>query len=131
MKPEPKPMPTRILIVEDEALVAMDIEEMLLSAGFQVVGVVDTQRAAVAEAGRLAPDLILMDITLREGSGIEAARVLGSTVPIVFVSANADQTTLAAAHATRPAAFIRKPFGPGELVATVGDVVGRTRQSGD
>ena len=118
-------MATRILIVEDEALVAMDIEEMLRAAGFQVVGIVDTQAAAVTEAGRLAPDLILMDITLREGNGIEAARALGARVPIVFVSANADQSTLAAAHATRPAGFIRKPFGPDELVATVGAVVGR------
>jgi DNA-binding NarL/FixJ family response regulator len=118
----------RILIVEDEALVALDIEQVLRSAGFEVVGIADTQAAAVAEATRLAPDLILMDITLREGNGIEAARALGARVPIVFVSANADQGTLAAAHAARPAGFIRKPFGPDELVATVGHVIGRRRR---
>ena len=102
----------RFLIVEDEALVAMNMEAALIEAGFEVLGTIDTEADAVAAAVKLRPDVIIMDITLREGDGIQAARAIGKQfqVPIVFVSGNSDPRTLAAASALKPAGFIRKPF---------------------
>jgi two-component system, response regulator PdtaR len=102
----------RILIVEDEALVAMNMESALVEEGFDVVGIVDTEADAVAAAYRFKPDVVLMDITLREGDGISAARAIlkDFAVRIVFVSGNSDPLTLAAAQEMKPAGFIRKPF---------------------
>lgn len=120
---------TRVLIVEDEALVAMDMEETLNTSGYDVVGVVDTQAAAIESAFRLEAEIVLMDITLRQGSGIAAAEALtaNSQALVIFVSANSDPKTLAAAQATHPAGFIRKPFVAHELPALVADVLARAR----
>ena len=65
-----------VLIVEDEGLVAMNMESALAEAGFRVLGIVDTEADAIDAALRLKPDVILMDITLREGDGICAARTI-------------------------------------------------------
>ncbi len=118
-------MPTRVLIVEDEALVAMDIEDSLGGSGFVIVGIVDSEANAIEAAIRLEADVVLMDITLREGDGISAARVLSarSNAKIIFVSANSDPATLDAAMALKPAAFIRKPFVAHELPKLVEDAL--------
>ena len=102
----------RVLIVEDEGLVAMGMERALAEAGFDVIEIVDTESDAVDAAGRLQPDVILVDVKLREGDGISAAiaiQKLFKTV-IVFVSGNSDSATLARAKGANPAGFIRKPF---------------------
>ena len=103
----------RVLIVEDEALIAMDIEMALSQAGFEIVAIVDTERDATAACERLQPDVVLMDITLREGNGIAGARTImrASVARVIFVSGNSDPKTLAAARALTGAGFIRKPFG--------------------
>ncbi len=115
----------RVLIVEDEALVAMDIENSLGEAGFVIVGTVDTEFDAIDAAVRLRADVVLMDIALREGSGIFAARALAgrSKTKIIFISANSDPSTLEAAMALRPAGFIRKPFVTHELPRLVRDAL--------
>jgi CheY-like chemotaxis protein len=66
----------RVLIAEDEGLVALNIETALSEAGFDVLETVDTEADAVAAMERLRPDLIILDITLREGSGISAAKAI-------------------------------------------------------
>lgn len=111
--------PLRVLIVEDEALVAMDMEAALAEDGFEILGIVDCESDAVAAADRLKPDIILMDITLRAGDGISAAKTILKRLGarIVFVSANSDPVTLAAAQQLKPAGFIRKPFVTGRLAA--------------
>jgi DNA-binding NarL/FixJ family response regulator len=111
----------RVLIVEDEGLVAMNMESALAEEGFAIVGIVDNEIDAVAAAERLKPDVILMDITLRDGDGISAARTILKTLDtrIVFVSGNSDPQTLAAAQELRPAAFIRKPFVSDSLARLV------------
>jgi len=105
---------TSVLIVEDEGLVALNIEGALTEAGFEVIGIVDTEEEAVDSAQQLRPDVILLDITLREGDGISAAkRIQQSTnikIKIIFISGNSDPRTLAEAEATKPAGFMRKPF---------------------
>ncbi len=102
----------RVLIVEDEGLVAMNMEAALAEEGFAIIGIVDNEADAIAAAEHLKPDVILMDITLRDGNGISAARTIleRRDTHIIFVSGNSDPLTLAVAHELRPAAFIRKPF---------------------
>jgi two-component system, response regulator PdtaR len=112
-EPDPDKVATpRVLIVEDEGLVAMNMESALAEEGFNILGIVDNETEAVAAAERFKPDLILMDITLRDGNGISAARTILERLNtrIVFVSGNSDPSTLAAAHELGPTAFIRKPF---------------------
>jgi DNA-binding NarL/FixJ family response regulator len=117
----------RFLIVEDEAVVALNMEAALIEAGFEIVGTVDTEAAAVTAAFQLRPDVIIMDITLREGDGIQAARAIEKKLKtqIVFVSGNSDPGTLSAAHALRPAGFIRKPFLTERFASLVMDAVSR------
>ena len=102
----------RVVIAEDEGLVALNIETALSEAGFEVLGIVDTEADAIAAVERLRPDLVILDITLREGSGISAAKAIKrfSAIPIIFVSGNSDPATLEMASDVEPAAFIRKPF---------------------
>lgn len=115
----------RVLIVEDEALVAMDMEIALADAGYDVTGTVDTAADAIAAALRLEPDIVLMDITLREGDGIDAARriMAQGKLRLIFVSGNSDPRTLAAARALNPAGFIRKPFASRDLAQQVAAVL--------
>jgi len=118
------PNPT-LLIVEDEGLVAMNMESTLADSGFRVLAVVDTETEAVEAALRLKPDVILMDITLRVGNGIAAAKTIQRTlnVHIVFVSGNSDPTTLAAAQQTKFSGFIRKPFVTNRLAGLVREAI--------
>ncbi|PTY07362.1 hybrid sensor histidine kinase/response regulator [Opitutaceae bacterium EW11] len=110
--------PTRILVTEDEPLVAMDLKRRLEKLGFEVEAVVSEGAEAVAEAARSRPDLVLMDICL-PGSidGIEAAGVIREQygLPVVYLTANSDETTLKRAKATGPASYLLKPFREREL----------------
>lgn len=102
----------RLLIVEDEAVVAMNIDSALAAAGFEILDIVDTEQDAIDAARRLNPDIVLMDITLREGNGISAAKRIQQqqNTQIIFLSGNSDPRTLADAHAIKAAGFILKPF---------------------
>ena len=103
----------RILIVEDESIVAMDLSELLHGLGYQVVGVAGSGIEAIDAAMTLKPELILMDIHLRGTmDGIEAARVIGErmSIPIVFLTAHGDSTTVGRAMAASPHGYLVKPF---------------------
>lgn len=107
----------RVLIVEDEALVAMLIEDALLLHDHQVTGIADTRAAALALAEREMPDLALCDVRLAEGDcGREVARALAERgIPCVFLSGNCPD----AADHPRIIGCIAKPFptaGLGEAV---------------
>ena len=101
----------RILIVEDEFILAFDLEARLLDMGYAVVGMSDTGAAAVAAAARHQPDLILMDVRLSgEMDGIAAALEihLSQDIPILFMSAYADAGTLRRAQTAAPHGFLSK-----------------------
>ena len=117
--------PLRVLIVEDEGLVAMNIESALTEAGFKVMGIVDTEADAVAAAERLQPDVVVMDVTLGEGNGISAGKAIVEKIKarIVFVSGNSDPRTLAEAEKVSPGAFIRKPFATDRLARLIEDAL--------
>ncbi len=108
----------RILIVEDESIIALDIQNQLLRKGYQVVGRVTSGEMAVQKALTLNPDLILMDIRLEDRmDGIEAARQIQAqlSVPIVYLTAYADEATLQRAKETSPLGYLLKPFEEREL----------------
>ena len=113
---------SRILVVEDEAVVALDIEERLSRLGHEVVATADSYVAALEQANALYPDLVLMDVALRDGpDGIEAAERLRSElpVPVVFLTAFADAATLERAKRASPHGYIIKPFDERDLRAAI------------
>ncbi len=103
----------RILIVEDESVVALDLRQRLENLGYQVVGHATRGEKGVQLALETNPDLIMMDIKLRGGlDGIEAAQQIRAErdVPIVFLTAFADQETIRRAALTGPFGYLLKPF---------------------
>ena len=112
----------RILIVEDESLVAKDVVNMIRSLGYSVMAVVSTGEEALALAEKSQPDIVLMDIILKgEVDGIEAARRIWEelSIPVVYLTAYADEATLQRAKVTEPFGYIIKPFDERELQTTI------------
>lgn len=115
-------MKRRILVVDDEAIVAHDIAECLTHMGCEVVGTALSGPDAIAKAGSLRPDLIMMDIVLQGPmDGVEAATVIRQRhdVPCVFLTAYSDGAVLARAKAAAPAGYMVKPFEEAGLRSTV------------
>lgn len=113
---------TKILIVEDERLVALAIETVLTRTGYRVPATASSADEAVRKTEETAPDLVLMDIRLRgEGDGVDAAcRIRSfSSVPIVYLTANTEEKTLERARNTGPKGFITKPFEEKTLLSAV------------
>lgn len=101
-----------VLIVEDEAIVALDLKTLITKMNFNVIDVVATGADAIEHAVLKKPDVILMDIILRGPmDGIEAAlHIRGKmSVPIIFSTANADQATMVKSHSVDHAFYIFKP----------------------
>lgn len=119
--------PARILVVEDEALVAMATSQLLEDAGYEVVGMAADTAQALRLAEEQRPELVLMDIRLRGGddgvdTALEIRRRVGSR--ILYVSAHGDAATLARAAKTDPAGFVGKPHTTRELLNAVERALG-------
>jgi DNA-binding LytR/AlgR family response regulator len=102
-----------ILVVEDESIVSKDIQNSLKKLGYNVIGSSATGEEAVTLANEFHPDIILMDIMLKgEMSGIDAAAEIKRTIniPVIYLTAYADESTLNKAKITEPYAYILKPF---------------------
>lgn len=111
----------RIMIVEDEIVVAMEIRAKLSARGYEIVGIFSDGDRAVQEAQQVRPDLVLMDIMLAGNTdGIEAARLLYELgIPVVFLTAYSDETTLQRAKLSEPYGYLLKPFSAAELHTTI------------
>lgn len=111
----------RILVVEDDYLIAMIIEDTLLRAGHEILGVVATGEEAVQQGAVLRPDLVLMDIRLAgQMTGIEAAVELREKgIPSLFASAHTDQGTRTSGEEAKPVGWLAKPFSNAEIVSAV------------
>jgi CheY-like chemotaxis protein/DNA-directed RNA polymerase specialized sigma24 family protein len=110
----------RILIIEDEPIIAMDIEMIVQNLGHDVVGVASTHREAVTEATRHKPSLVLADIQLADNSsGIEAVQeILGEmSVPVIFITAFPER--LLTGNRPEPAFLLTKPYQPATLRAAI------------
>ena len=107
-----------VLVVEDEYLVAADIEESLIALGYKVQNTVASGQAAIDEVEKNLPDIILMDIFLKgKMNGIEAATIIQQKhdVPIIYLTANADIATVEKAKISLPYGYVLKPFTDKEL----------------
>ncbi len=112
-------MPLRILIVEDEPLIALDVHTIVEDAGHTVAGCVDTMSQALAVAASGSVDVAIMDIELAtEPNGVEAARRLRDEhgVRSLFVSASLNPEIRTSAAALDPVGFIDKPFAAPQIL---------------
>ncbi len=112
----------KILIVEDESIVAKDIQNSLKKLGYQINAIVNSGDKAIKEVEENRPDIILMDIMLKGSmTGIEAAKQIKErfSLPVIFLTAYADDTTLNKAKITEPYGYIIKPFREKELQTTI------------
>jgi PAS domain S-box-containing protein/putative nucleotidyltransferase with HDIG domain len=108
----------KILIVEDESLVARDIENMAASLGYEVCGIASTGEQATEMAARHRPDLMLMDVVIKgKLDGISAAEEIWEAfhIPVIYVTAYADEITLKRAKITEAFGYVLKPFDEREL----------------
>jgi PAS domain S-box-containing protein len=113
---------TRILVVEDEGILALDLKNRLEDMGYAVIGHASTGEGAIRQANGTSPDLVLMDIRLRGGmDGIEAAERIHSRlgIPVVYLTAHSDEATLERAKITEPFGYLLKPFQESELRTTI------------
>lgn len=115
-------MKTKILIVEDEAIVAKNIEKHLLNAGYEVVGFATTAEESIEKAETEKPNLVLMDIKLKgKMDGIEASNKIRESLrlPVIFLTSYTDDETFQRAKLTDPFGYLIKPFEIKDLKRTV------------
>lgn len=112
----------RILIVEDQLIIALDLEQILINLGYEVAGIVNTGEESVEFVRNSRPDLVLMDIML-SGSidGIAAAEIIHKTldVPIIYLTAHSDEKSLERANLTGPYGYIVKPIDEKDLYTAI------------
>ncbi len=112
----------RILVVEDESIVALDIQSRLKKLGYTMAGTASSGEDAMLAVGENPPDVILMDVHLGSGiDGVEAAARIRENfrIPVVFITAYADQELISRIRLTEPFAYILKPFEEPELHAAI------------
>ncbi len=118
----------RILIVEDDMIIAANLSMQLTQLGYEVTGIESRGEEAVIHARVNTPDIILMDIQLKGAlNGIETVRKIQQEVqvPIIYITANSDEQTFNKAKDTNPYAFISKPFNKLDLERTIALAVQR------
>ena len=111
----------QILVVEDEAVVAEDIRKILQSYDYEVPEAISTGEAAIKTINKKRPDLILLDIKLKDKlSGIDVAKhIIDMNIPVIYLTAYSDKDIIEKAKATGPFGYLIKPFRERELVATI------------
>lgn len=113
---------TRVMIVEDEDIVALDIKKILKNLGYDIAAVASTGKDAIKAAMESRPDLILMDIKLKGGmDGVETATRLRNIIdtPTIYITAYSDDDTLKRAKITEPFGYLLKPFESRELYTAI------------
>lgn len=112
----------RILVVEDDGIIAFDIVSRLELLGYRDVAVAATGAEAIRHVERMRPDLIFMDITLKgDMDGIEATKIIRARfdTPVVYVTAYSGPSVRGRAMATSPAGYVLKPFTTGDLICAI------------
>jgi two-component system response regulator AtoC len=115
-------MSARILIVEDERITAEDLRETLTDLGYVVTASVSNGADAIAHAAENAPDLALMDVRIQGNmDGTETARILRErfSIPVIYLTAHADSSTITRAKDAEPLGYITKPFQEAALHASI------------
>lgn len=112
----------QILVVEDESIVALDLQKKLMRLGYGVPALAASGREAIAQSARIRPDLVLMDIRLQgDMDGIEAAEHIRThlNLPVIYLTAYADETTLQRAKISQPYGYLLKPLAERELQISI------------
>ena len=111
----------RVLVAEDEALIRLDLVEMLREEGYQVVGEAGDGEEAVRLAGELRPDLVILDVKMPKMDGIEAASVIAKEriAPVVILTAFSQRDLVERARDAGAMAYLVKPFAKRDLVPAV------------
>ncbi|MBK0869304.1 MAG: response regulator [Saccharopolyspora sp.] len=124
---EAKPVERRVLVAEDEALIRLDLVEMLKEEGYQVVGEAGDGQEAVRLAEELRPDLVILDIKMPKMDGIEAAsNIAGERIaPVVILTAFSQRDLVERARDAGAMAYLVKPFAKRDLVPAVELAVSR------
>lgn len=120
----------RILIVEDEHIVAMGIKRMLKNMGYTLAGVASSGEDAINKAESTFPDLVLMDIMLKGNiNGIEAAKEIKARfgIPVVYLTACSESKIVERAWKTEPLGYIVKPFDEKDLKKSIDVALQRQR----
>ncbi|MCQ4575520.1 MAG: response regulator [Candidatus Brocadiales bacterium] len=120
---------TKILVVDDETLIAMGLESCLTSLGYEVVGTASSGEEAISMARELRPDLLLTDIVMPgKIDGVEAAKIIKAelNIPVIFVTAHEDKA-LRRAKEAEPIGYLLKPFSLGEVRTKLKDLISGTR----
>jgi DNA-binding response OmpR family regulator len=115
----------RVLVVDDDRVIQQLLQVNLELEGYEVVGTAADGEAALEEAERLRPDLIILDIMMPKMDGLEVCRRLRehpglARVPVLLLSARAQDLDIRAGLASGASAYLTKPFDPAELVEVVG-----------
>jgi len=111
-----------VYIVEDESIVAKDIQNSLKKLGYNVLGISNNGEDAIKNISESEPDIVLMDIMIKGGmTGIDVAEKikLEYNIPVIFLTAYADESTLSKAKITEPYGYILKPFKEVDLHSTI------------
>ncbi|HEA22789.1 MAG TPA: response regulator transcription factor [Pricia antarctica] len=122
----------RILIVEDDMIIGANLSLQLVNLGYEVTGIESRGEEAIAHAMANTPDIILMDINLKGAlNGIETVAAIQNKkdIPIIYLTANSDESTFSRAKETRPKAFITKPFNKLDLQRTIELVIEESKES--
>ena len=124
---EAKPVERRVLVAEDEALIRLDLVEMLKEEGYQVVGEAGDGQEAVRLAEELRPDLVILDIKMPKMDGIEAAsNIAGERIaPVVILTAFSQRDLVERARDAGAMSYLVKPFAKRDLVPAVELAVSR------
>jgi response regulator NasT len=125
-----EPVPHRVLIAEDEALIRLDLKEMLTEAGYDVVGEAADGQQAIAVAESLRPDLVILDVKMPGLDGISAAEqiVAGSNVPVIMLTAFSQRDLVERAAEAGAMAYLVKPFNRSDLVPAIEVAISRHQQ---
>lgn len=113
---------SKILIVEDELIIAEDLREILLELGYKVTGIAKDIKEAKEILIREVPDIALLDIRLRAGdNGVDLARFIRNNyiLPIIFITSYSDKDTLDQAKEVKPDGYLVKPFEKGDLFSSI------------
>src|SRR5664279_4000518 len=132
-RPRRRAIYSRIMVVEDERIVAFDLKQRLMGLGYDVTAIASSGAEALRQFELTQPDCVLMDIRIDgDMDGIETATRLSkiSSVPVVYLTAHSEESTIERARKTVPHGYLLKPFTEREMHATIQMAIERHRFDG-
>jgi two-component system, response regulator PdtaR len=123
-------VPHRILIVEDEGIIANALAARLVNLGYEVAGIAESSEMAITKTSGLSPDVILMDIRIKGAmDGIETAEVVRKRfdIPLIYLTAHSDPQTFDRAKRSGASGFLTKPFDQANLIFSIEMTIHRHR----